>query len=110
MRTAVRDNARLSRFELYVDGDHAGHVQYESRNGQIWLLHTMIDRRFRHARLDTYLVGNVLENLHKRRLSVMPFCPVVRSYLAGHRELTALIPASERSRFRLIPARTPRAY
>lgn len=104
LRTAVRDNAKLSRFELYVDGDSVGHLQYEARQGQVWLLHTSIEQRFKRSRLDSYFVGNVLENLHRRRLAVMPFCPTVRSYLAGHPEWTALIPASERSRFRLTPA------
>lgn len=103
MRTAVQDNARLSRFELYVDGENAGHLQYEARQGQVWLLHTIIEQRFRRSRLDTYFLGHVLENLHKRRLAVMPFCPMVRGYLVGHPQLAALIPASERSRFRLTP-------
>lgn len=104
LRTAVRDNMKLSRFELYVDGDNVGHLQYETRQGQIWLLHTTIEQRFKRSRLDTYFIGNVLENLHRRRLAVMPFCPAVRGYLTGHPEWTALIPAEERSRFRLTPA------
>ncbi|WP_309072023.1 N-acetyltransferase [Arthrobacter sp.] len=104
LRTAVRDNMKLSRFELYVDGENVGHLQYESRQGQIWLLHTNIEQRFKRARLDNYFIGNVLENLHRRRLAVMPFCPAVRGYLGGHPEWTTLIPASERSRFRLTPA------
>lgn len=101
LRTAVRDNMKLSRFELYVDGDNVGHLQYETRQGQIWLLHTTIEQRFRRSRMDNYFIGNVLENLHRRRLAVMPFCPAVRGYLAGHPEWATLIPASERSRFRL---------
>ncbi len=105
VRTAVRDNLRLNRFELYVDGENAGHLQYEARQGQVWLLHTIIDQRFRRSQLDTYFVGNVLENLHKRRLAVMPFCPVVRGYMVGHPQLTALIPIAERSRFRLMPTK-----
>lgn len=104
LRTAVRDNARLNRFELYVDGENVGHLQYETRREQVWLLHTAIEQRFKRARLDSYFVGNVLENLHRRRLAVMPFCPVVRGYLAGHPQWAALIPASERSRFKLTPA------
>lgn len=104
LRTAVRDNMKLSRFELYVDGDNIGHLQYETRQGQIWLLHTTIEQRFKRSRLDNYFIGNVLENLHRRRLAVMPFCPTVRGYLAGHPEWATLIPASERSRFRLTPA------
>lgn len=104
LRTAVRDNMKLSRFELYVDGDNVGYLQYETRQGQIWLLHTTIEQRFKRARLDSYFVGNVLENLHRRRLAVMPFCPTVRGYLGGHPEWASLIPASERSRFRLTPA------
>lgn len=104
LRTAVRDNMKLSRFELYVDGENVGHLQYETRQGQIWLLHTTIEQRFKRARLDNYFIGNVLENLHRRRLAVMPFCPAVRIYLGGHPEWATLIPASERSRFRLTPA------
>ena len=104
LRTAVRDNAKLSRFELYVDGDNVGHLQYETRQEQIWLLHTTIEQRFKRSRLDNYFIGNVLENLHRRRIAVMPFCPTVRGYLAGHPEWTALIPVAERSRFRLTPA------
>lgn len=103
LRTAVRDNVKLSRFELYVDGDNVGHLQYETRRDQIWLLHTTIDQRFRRSRLDNFFVAHVLENLHRRRIGVMPFCPTVRHYLAWHPEWTALIPVAERSRFRLSP-------
>lgn len=104
LRAAVRDNVKLSRFELYVDGDNVGHLQYENRSGQIWLLHTSLDQHFKRSRLDSYFISSVLENLHRRRLGVMPFCPTVRGYLSGHPQWTVLIPAEERSRFRLTPA------
>lgn len=104
LRTAVRDNLKLSRFELYVDGENVGHLQYETRQDQVWLLHTTLEQRFKRSRLDSYFIGNVLENLHRRRLAVMPFCPAVRGYLVGHPQWAAMIPVSERSRFRLTPA------
>ncbi|MFJ6000664.1 GNAT family N-acetyltransferase [Arthrobacter sp. NPDC092385] len=103
-REKFRDNALFSRFELYRNGIMAGYVQYEMRGGDVLLLHTVIDPRFRRTGLEPVLMQAVLLNAHRRRLAVMPYCPEAQDFLTAHPQFLSLIPARQRRRFRLLVA------
>jgi predicted GNAT family acetyltransferase len=99
-----RDNALFSRFELYRDGALAGYVQYEMRGGQVFLLHAVVDPRFRREGLEPVLLRAVLLDAHRRRLAVMPQCPEAQQFLTDHPQFLPLIPARQRRRVRLLMA------
>lgn len=103
-REKFRDNALFSRFELYRNGVLAGYVQYEMRGGDVLLLHSVVDPRFRRMGLEPVLMQAVLLNAHRRRLAVMPYCPEAQEFLASHPQFLSLIPARQRRRFRLLLA------
>ncbi len=103
-REKFRDNALFSRFELYRNGVMAGYVQYDMRGGNILLLHSVIDPRFRRLGLEPVLMQAVLLNAHRRRLAVMPYCPEAQDFLSQNPQFLSLIPAKQRRRFKSLQA------
>jgi uncharacterized protein len=87
----VTDNPAESRFEIRADGELAGFVQYHLRGRQIAFIHTETDDRFRGHGLASQLVREALDAARERHLTVLPYCPFVRSWIAGHPEYADLI-------------------
>jgi len=97
----VVDEPERSRFEIRVDGDVAGFTEYRRRPGLIAFIHTLIDPRFEGRGLASQLVRTALSEARSDGLSVLPFCPFVRSYIAGHAEYLDLVPEDMRAKFEL---------
>jgi hypothetical protein len=102
----VLDVPDASRFEIRVGGEVAGFTEYHRRPGLIAFVHTLIDPRFEGHGLASKLVDTALTEARTDGLSVLPFCPFVRAYIAGHTEYLDLVPEDMRAKFDL-PA-TPR--
>jgi predicted GNAT family acetyltransferase len=100
MATVV-DVPERSRFEIRVDGDVAGFAEYRRRPRLIAFIHTLIDPRFEGRGLASQLVRTALSDARSDGLSVLPFCPFVRSYIADHTEYLDLVPEDMRDRFEL---------
>ena len=97
----VVDVPERSRFEVLVDGEVAGFTEYRRRPGLIAFIHTLIDPRFEGRGLGSHLVRTELSEARFRGLSVLPFCPFVRSYIASHTEYLDLVPEAMRPKFEL---------
>ena len=97
----VVDVPERSRFDVLVDGEIAGFTEYRRRPGLIAFIHTLIDPRFEGQGLGSQLVRTALSETRSDRLSVLPFCPFVRSYIAGHTEYLDLVPEAMRAQFEL---------
>ena len=97
----VVDVPERSRFDVLVDGEIAGFTEYRRRPGLIAFIHTLIDPRFEGQGLGSQLVRTALSEARSDRLSVLPFCPFVRSYIAGHTEYLDLVPEAMRAQFEL---------
>jgi predicted GNAT family acetyltransferase len=95
------DVPERSRFEISVDGEVAGFTEYRRRPGLIAFIHTLIDPRFDGRGLASQLVRAALSEARADGLSVLPFCPFVHSYIAGHTEFLDLVPQDMRARFEL---------
>ena len=91
MDIEVTDNPNKARFEIAVDGELAGFVLYHLRGNQIAFTHTETDDRFRGHGLAGQLVREALDAARERHLTVLPYCPFVRSWIAGHPEYADLI-------------------
>jgi predicted GNAT family acetyltransferase len=96
----VVDVPERSRFEIRVDGEFAGFAEYRRRPGLIAFIHKLIDPRFEGRGLASQLVGTALSQERSDGLSVLPFCPFVRSYIAGHTERLDLVPGGRSSEVR----------
>ena len=97
----VVDVPDRSRFEIRVDGEVAGFTEYRRRPGLIAFIHTETDPRFEGQGLASDLVRTALSGARSQRLSVLPFCPFVRAYIARHPEFLDLVPESVRAKFDL---------
>jgi len=101
MDVEVADNPDKARFEMVADGELAGFVQYHLKGGEIAFTHTQTDDRFLGHGLGSRLVRSSLDAARERHLSVVPYCPFVRSYIQQHREYADLVPAARRAQFGL---------
>lgn len=97
----VRDAPERERYEITLDGELAGHLDYMLRKSLIALIHTEVDERFEGHGLGSRLIRFALDDARGRGLEVLPFCPFVKSYVEGHPEYADLVPADMRARFGL---------
>src|SRR3954454_8054361 len=97
----VVDVPDRSRFEIRVEGEVGGFTEYRRRPGLIAFIHTLIDPRFEGHGLASQLVRTALSDARSDGLSVLPFCPFVRAYIAAHTEYLDLVPEDMRAKFDL---------
>jgi uncharacterized protein len=83
--SAVRDNTRLSRFELDADGVTA-FANYAIAGNVITFTHTEVPTAARHAGIASRLIEGALEAVRARRLKLVPHCSFVRDYFDKHQE------------------------
>ena len=101
MDIEVVDRTDQHRFEILVDGDVAGFAEYRSGAGRRAFVHTVVDERYGGQGLGSKLVRGALDATRAEALAVEPFCPFVRSYIAGHDEYVDLVPPDRREAFDL---------
>ncbi|MGZ4631389.1 MAG: GNAT family N-acetyltransferase [Actinomycetes bacterium] len=97
----VRDNPSESRFEVHVEEGLAGFSNYRAQPSVYSFLHTEIDRAFEGRGLGSVLVRGALDEMARRGLGVLPYCPFVLQFITRHAEYVRLVPPAERARFGL---------
>jgi predicted GNAT family acetyltransferase len=97
----ITDVPAQKRFEMTVDGEIAGFVDYRRRPGVISLLHTEIDPSREGGGLGTLLVKAALDSARAEGLAVQPYCPFVRHFIDRHPEYLDLVPVERREQFEL---------
>jgi predicted GNAT family acetyltransferase len=85
------DNRSLERYELRLGESVVGFIAYETEPGAVVLLHTEVDPGFEGRGFGSRLVAGAFEDIRARRLSVVPICPFVSSYLRRHPEDADLV-------------------
>jgi predicted GNAT family acetyltransferase len=99
MRSTVTDNPSASRFEITVDEELAGYLDYREHDGEYAIPHARIFPQFRHQGFGSALVVSSLETIRDRRGTVLPYCPFVPKVIRDHPELVELVPEAERESF-----------
>ncbi|MBS1863752.1 MAG: N-acetyltransferase [Actinobacteria bacterium] len=89
----VVDAPERKRFEVSVDGEHAGSLVYRLRPGLIDLVHTEVDERFEGRGLGGRLARFALEQARAAGLEVLPSCPFVKEWIKRHPDFEDLVPA-----------------
>ena len=87
----VRDNRDRFRYELLVDGEVVGFVQYSMRGGRIILVHTEVPEAYAGRGYATTLVAGALDDIRRRGLLVVPVCPFVERFIGRHPEYDDLV-------------------
>jgi predicted GNAT family acetyltransferase len=83
----VVDDPDRHRFELLVDGEHAGAAYYRLHPGEIVFTHTEVDKAYEGKGLGGKLAAGALGAVKERDLRVVPQCPFIAAYLKKHPEL-----------------------
>ena len=98
----IIDNPEHHRYEIRVDDELAGFVQYRRREGLIALIHTEIDTRFEGRGLALSADrGRPGRGARAPACAVFPFCPFVNGYISRHPEYADLVPEEFRAEFGL---------
>ena len=98
----VIENPAKERFEISVNGVTAGFsVYHHASEDTLAFVHTEIAEEFGGRGLAGRLVGVAMEEMQRRRLAVLPYCPFVQAYLVKHPDLIDLVPAERRATFGL---------
>jgi uncharacterized protein len=80
------------RYQLLVDGEHAGELVYRDRGGNVVAyLHTEVDQALQRRGLGSALVAGALADARERGLRVVPLCPFVDAYVRRHPEHVDLV-------------------
>jgi predicted GNAT family acetyltransferase len=95
----VDDNPELGRFELRVDGELAGWLEYRPAGDSVIVAHTEIDQRREGEGLGGALVREALDRIRASGNTVIPTCPFAAAWIRRHGEYADLVPASLRDAF-----------
>ncbi len=93
--TVTRNDAQ-SRYDIAVDGEHAGFTAFVDRGEQRIFPHTELSAKFSGRGLSGILVHDALEDTRAAGKRVVPVCPLVVKYVAKHPEVQDIVdPASD---------------
>ena len=90
----VADNPGQRRYEARVGSDVVGFIDYREAPGRMKLMHTEVDPAVEGKGVASQLVAWALDDIRRRGLLVVPFCPFVVAYLRRHPEYSDLVSAS----------------
>ena len=99
MATVVMDRPSASRFEITVDGELVGYLNYSEHDGEYTIPHTRVFPEHEGHGHGSTLVVEALEAIRDRRGTVLPYCSFVPKVMREHPDLAELVPASERAAF-----------
>ena len=97
----VRENVAEHRFEIWINGELAGHTVYQGHGPTLPFVHTEIDDRFSGQGLGSVLIRAALDAVRARGGQVLPSCPFVKRFIEKHDDYLALVPVGRRAAFGL---------
>lgn len=99
----VQNNLELSCYEVYERGQIAGILKYRMENGQMWLMSThMSPLSEGPAVAEGKAIRLVLQDLWRRKIEVLPFCPVVRQFMMKNPLFLEYLPEDPPGHFPLL--------
>ncbi len=81
--TVLRNDDR-NRYEVRRDGKVVGFVLYQTRPGQVVLIHTEIEPEYEGQGVGGVLAKGTLDDIRARGEAVVPLCPFIASYIKRH--------------------------
>jgi uncharacterized protein len=87
----VTDHPDELRYEIDVDGEVAGFINYRREPGVLELMHTDVAPKWEGKGIGGALVQGALDDVRARGLQVRPYCPFVAKYIHRHPEYQDLV-------------------
>jgi hypothetical protein len=91
MTTVVNRNDDAGRYEITVDDELAGFSTFRVDGDVITFVHTETESEFEGHGLASKLIREALDDVRSRGERVVPVCPFVRKFIAGHAEYQDLL-------------------
>ena len=92
MSIDVVNNESESRYEIKVDGEKVGHIDYRIRDGVITMPHTEVDPVHGGKGYGNILVKGALDDVRQiGGLTVRPSCPFIARYIEKNPEYSDLV-------------------
>ena len=101
MSTTVENNTERSRYEITVDGELAGYLDYFCEGDEYALPHTNVFSQFEGRGLGSELVATALDDIRAHGGTVLPYCPFIPKVIRHRPEFVELVPEDKRVRFGL---------
>ena len=101
MTTTVQDNPDASRFEITIDGELAGFVDYRKDGNEYALPHTRVFTEFEGKGVGGQLIKGALTEIAARGGTALPYCPFVPRVIRDNPEFLELVPEDQRATFGL---------
>lgn len=87
----VRDHPEANRFEILVDGNIAGFVDYRRDGGVVDLVHTEIDDAYEGQGLGGKLARGALDAVRAEGATVVPTCEFIKGWIDKHEDYQDLV-------------------
>ena len=89
----VKDNPDRTRYELHIDGELVGVLDYEVHDDVVVIPHTEIERARRGHGLGAILVRGALDDVRSQGRLVLPQCWYVREFIEANTSYADLLSA-----------------
>ncbi|PCJ65315.1 MAG: GNAT family N-acetyltransferase [Bacteroidetes bacterium] len=90
MEGIIRDNKEKNQYEMDSEGSTA-RLEYIIAKNQIYLTHTEVPPPLGGKGVGSSMVRQVLEDIDKRELTLIPLCPFVALYIKRNPEWVKLV-------------------
>lgn len=80
----VQHGRETGYYEISVDGEPAGRLEFRDMEGRRAFTHTEVDEAFEGQGLAGQLARRVLDDARAEGLAIVPLCPYVARYLEKH--------------------------
>jgi hypothetical protein len=90
MQCKLVDNEKDKQYEFHIDGVIAK-IEYIRAKDKIYLTHTEVPNELEGKGIASALVKEVLEDIEKRELTLIPMCPFVAGYIQRHPDWKKLV-------------------
>lgn len=88
---SMADRPERERYEIVVDGELAGFVEYRDRNGALDLVHTEVLPAFEGRGLAGRVAQFALDDARRQGRQVVPSCSYIARYVERRPELQHLV-------------------
>lgn len=88
---SVVNNAAGSRFEIQRNGEVVGHLDYRTQGNTVDLTHAETDDAVRGEGMGGQLVQGALDTIKTEKMTVIPTCPFVASWIESHEDYQSLL-------------------
>jgi predicted GNAT family acetyltransferase len=82
----ITDAPEVHHYELTVDGERAGFINYRDHGERRVILHTEVDDAYTGQGLGTKLITGALDDIRAKGLRAVTLCPMAAAYVTKHRD------------------------